>query len=200
MVASRHDKHSITLDNLSTFESGDRVPGSKTVVAEAHAMTHVDDNCFIKPLHFTKDFQINWVTVIWWDIVEALTLDRKKSCTHLNWACELKWILKYDLQWAKADCFDYAIVLASFLLGVGYDVFCVVGYAPRAITTNDQVGVAVTHSNGFMLSNIYDTIKTRSEQWDGSLRNVHAMCLKMQVTSFWFESELTTTLASILQG
>jgi hypothetical protein len=49
--------------------------------------------------------------------------------------------LKYHLQWAKADCFDYAIVLASFLLGVGYDVFCVVGYAPRAITTNNQVSL-----------------------------------------------------------
>lgn len=43
------------------------------------------------------------------------------------------------MQWAKADCFDYAIVLASLLLGVGYNAFCIVGYAPKTITTNNQV-------------------------------------------------------------
>jgi transglutaminase-like putative cysteine protease len=45
------------------------------------------------------------------------------------------------LQWAKADCFDFAIVLVSLLIGVGYDAYVVVGYAPHAITSNDQVEI-----------------------------------------------------------
>ncbi|KAG0577344.1 hypothetical protein KC19_5G149300 [Ceratodon purpureus] len=42
------------------------------------------------------------------------------------------------LQWAKADSFDYSIVLVSLLLGVGYNAMCVCGYAPRDITTNNE--------------------------------------------------------------
>jgi transglutaminase-like putative cysteine protease len=47
--------------------------------------------------------------------------------------------LWHALQWAKADCFDFAIVLVSLLIVVGYDAYVVVGYAPRATTSNDQV-------------------------------------------------------------
>ncbi|KAH7425775.1 hypothetical protein KP509_11G070000 [Ceratopteris richardii] len=46
------------------------------------------------------------------------------------------------LSWQKADCFDFAMVLVSFLTGAGYEAFCVVGYAPLSITTNNQEAIA----------------------------------------------------------
>jgi len=40
------------------------------------------------------------------------------------------------------DSFDLANLLCSFLLGAGYDVYMVYGYAPRHITMRDQTHVA----------------------------------------------------------
>lgn len=34
----------------------------------------------------------------------------------------------------KGNCFDYAILLASLLIGVGYDAYCVCGYATRDVS------------------------------------------------------------------
>lgn len=42
------------------------------------------------------------------------------------------------LGYQAGDCFDFSIVLASLLLGVGYDAYVVVGYAPRWVTECDQ--------------------------------------------------------------
>lgn len=42
------------------------------------------------------------------------------------------------LQWQKGDAFDIAIVMVSLLAGVGYDAYVCVGYAPKAVTVNDQ--------------------------------------------------------------
>lgn len=42
------------------------------------------------------------------------------------------------LSWQAGDCFDMSVVLASLLIGVGYNAYVVVGYAPPAVTTNDQ--------------------------------------------------------------
>lgn len=42
------------------------------------------------------------------------------------------------LAWQAGDSFDMSVVLASLLLGVGYNAFVVVGYAPLAVTVNDQ--------------------------------------------------------------
>ena len=42
------------------------------------------------------------------------------------------------LGYQAGDCFDFSFVLASLLLGVGYDAYVVVGYAPRAVTECDQ--------------------------------------------------------------
>ncbi|CAK9081252.1 unnamed protein product, partial [Durusdinium trenchii] len=39
------------------------------------------------------------------------------------------------LTWQAGDCFDLSIALASLLIGVGYDAYCVSGFAPRFITT-----------------------------------------------------------------
>ena len=43
------------------------------------------------------------------------------------------------LNWQAGDCFDMSLVLCSLLLGVGFNAFVVVGYAPLAVTTNDQL-------------------------------------------------------------
>jgi hypothetical protein len=45
--------------------------------------------------------------------------------------------LMHQLHAQRGDCFDLAHVLASLLLGAGYDASVVMGYAPRHIVTND---------------------------------------------------------------
>ncbi|KAL8274800.1 hypothetical protein Esti_001275 [Eimeria stiedai] len=47
-------------------------------------------------------------------------------------------------RWRRGDSFDLSICLASCLLGAGYDAYCVVGTAVKAITTNDQVGESLS--------------------------------------------------------
>lgn len=42
------------------------------------------------------------------------------------------------LLWQKGDCFDFAIVLCSLLIGVGYDAYVTYGIAPREITTKNE--------------------------------------------------------------
>eukprot|EP00667_Euglena_gracilis_P002299 EG_transcript_2300 len=42
------------------------------------------------------------------------------------------------LAWQAGDCFDMSVLLASLLLGAGYDAYCVIGYASLEVTTNDQ--------------------------------------------------------------
>mmetsp|Transcript_46212 Transcript_46212/g.88190 ORF Transcript_46212/g.88190 Transcript_46212/m.88190 type:complete len:1493 (-) Transcript_46212:386-4864(-) len=42
------------------------------------------------------------------------------------------------LTWQAGDCFDFSSVLVSLLTGVGYDAYCVMGYAPKAVTFSDQ--------------------------------------------------------------
>ena len=45
------------------------------------------------------------------------------------------------LTWQMGDCFDMSIVLASLLLGVGYDAYVVVGYADRTTCLADETRV-----------------------------------------------------------
>lgn len=42
------------------------------------------------------------------------------------------------LKWQAGDCFDLAIAVCSILVGVGYDAYCVSGFAPRFITTRNE--------------------------------------------------------------
>lgn len=42
------------------------------------------------------------------------------------------------VEWGVGDCFDFSMLLCSFLLGAGYDAFVVNGKAPRWITMRDQ--------------------------------------------------------------
>lgn len=44
------------------------------------------------------------------------------------------------LSWQAADPFDAAVVLCSLLLGAGYNAYVAMGYAPLAVTLNDQSG------------------------------------------------------------
>ena len=45
------------------------------------------------------------------------------------------------LEWRIGDCFDFSILLTSLLRGYGYDAHCVAGYAPQAVTMNNQSSV-----------------------------------------------------------
>eukprot|EP00002_Diphylleia_rotans_P017531 TRINITY_DN3404_c0_g1_i3.p1 TRINITY_DN3404_c0_g1~~TRINITY_DN3404_c0_g1_i3.p1 ORF type:complete len:916 (-),score=156.85 TRINITY_DN3404_c0_g1_i3:477-3224(-) len=45
---------------------------------------------------------------------------------------------KRTLEWQVGDAVDMSIVLASLLLGVGYDAYCVLGYASKEITLKDE--------------------------------------------------------------
>jgi hypothetical protein len=47
------------------------------------------------------------------------------------------------LAWQAGDCFDMAQVLASLLLGVGYDAYVASGYAPATITRCDQTSTSL---------------------------------------------------------
>jgi hypothetical protein len=42
------------------------------------------------------------------------------------------------LRWQAGDCFDFAVVLCSLLVGTGYDAYVVYGTAPKCITTKDE--------------------------------------------------------------
>eukprot|EP00933_Yihiella_yeosuensis_P068344 TRINITY_DN7388_c2_g1_i1.p1 TRINITY_DN7388_c2_g1~~TRINITY_DN7388_c2_g1_i1.p1 ORF type:complete len:862 (-),score=200.08 TRINITY_DN7388_c2_g1_i1:210-2795(-) len=42
------------------------------------------------------------------------------------------------LKWQAGDCFDLSVALASLLIGVGYDAYCVSGFAPRFITQRNE--------------------------------------------------------------
>ena len=41
------------------------------------------------------------------------------------------------LKQQKGSCFDYAVLLCSLLIGVGYDAYCVCGYATEAVTQHN---------------------------------------------------------------
>lgn len=42
------------------------------------------------------------------------------------------------LKWQAGDCFDLSVAVCSILVGVGYDAYCVSGFAPRFITTRNE--------------------------------------------------------------
>ena len=41
------------------------------------------------------------------------------------------------LKQQRGNCFDYAVLLCSLLVGVGYDAYCVCGYATQDITQHN---------------------------------------------------------------
>ncbi|KAK7232184.1 hypothetical protein SO694_00030049 [Aureococcus anophagefferens] len=47
------------------------------------------------------------------------------------------------LDWKVGDCFDFAVLLCSYLLGAGYDAYVVYGYAPSWICLRDQSDTTV---------------------------------------------------------
>ena len=42
------------------------------------------------------------------------------------------------LKWQSGDSFDFSLMTCSFLLGAGYDAYCVYGYAPKFVCVRDQ--------------------------------------------------------------
>ncbi|EFJ52641.1 hypothetical protein VOLCADRAFT_102618 [Volvox carteri f. nagariensis] len=48
------------------------------------------------------------------------------------------------LDWRAGDSFDLAVVLASLLIGVGFNAYVVMGYAPYAVVQNDQRNTVCT--------------------------------------------------------
>ncbi|GFR42728.1 hypothetical protein Agub_g3646 [Astrephomene gubernaculifera] len=48
------------------------------------------------------------------------------------------------LDWRAGDSFDLAVVLASLLIGVGFNAYVVMGYAPFAVVQNDQRNTTCT--------------------------------------------------------
>ena len=52
-------------------------------------------------------------------------------------------------EWQTGDCFDFAIVLASLLIGVGYNAYVVYGTAPKEITTKDESDMVCPFSTDF---------------------------------------------------
>ena len=52
-------------------------------------------------------------------------------------------------EWQTGDCFDFAIVLCSLLIGVGYNAYVVYGTAPKEITTKDESDMICPFSTDF---------------------------------------------------
>ena len=52
-------------------------------------------------------------------------------------------------EWQTGDCFDFAIVLCSLLIGVGYKAYVVYGTAPKEITTKDESDMLCPFSTSF---------------------------------------------------
>ena len=52
--------------------------------------------------------------------------------------CSLLVHLHQVLKWGTGDAFDFAVLLTSYLTGVGYNAYVVYGYAPAHITLRDQ--------------------------------------------------------------
>ncbi|MCO5557143.1 hypothetical protein L7F22_010700 [Adiantum nelumboides] len=73
--------------------------------------------------------------------LQMLQLPKSFSTCSSKEAYLLEYIRSYQRRWQRADCFDFAVVLVSFLAGAGYEAYCVVGYAPLHITTNSQEAI-----------------------------------------------------------
>jgi hypothetical protein len=52
------------------------------------------------------------------------------------------------LKWQAGDCFDIALVLTSLLVGVGYDAYCVSGFAPKHVTRKNETRAACPYAVG----------------------------------------------------
>ena len=66
------------------------------------------------------------------------------------------------LSWGIGDCFDLSVLLASFLIGSGYDAYVVYGVAPKWICTRDR-----SHS-----TSRFKMMKTNVEARHGDLTDV----------------------------
>ena len=59
-------------------------------------------------------------------------------CVGLNFQPKVLWSSTKVLSEQRGNCFDYSILLASLLIGSGYDAYVVSGYATKEICNMDQ--------------------------------------------------------------
>jgi hypothetical protein len=57
-------------------------------------------------------------------------------------------VARQVLKWGAGDSFDLSVLLASYLIGVGYDAYVVYGYAPAWICLRDQTHTEVPDMRG----------------------------------------------------
>ena len=58
------------------------------------------------------------------------------------------------LRWQRGDSFDISIVLASLLIGYGYDAYVVYGRAPKFITTKDEALLQCPYPTSYDFSDL----------------------------------------------
>lgn len=63
------------------------------------------------------------------------------------------------LDWQIGDSFDFAIVLCSLLIGVGYNAYVVYGTAPKKITTRDESLEKVPEDTTFRIDGHLDMLE-----------------------------------------
>ena len=87
------------------------------------------------------------------------------------------------LRWGIGDCFDLSIVLASFLIGAGYDAFVVYGIAPKWICSRDTSRLSsASHCNGKfhtfemqpVVAKIVNNLRTMMTDTSSRCQNAHS--------------------------
>jgi hypothetical protein len=70
------------------------------------------------------------------------------------------------LDWQIGDSFDFAIVLCSLLIGVGYNAYVVYGTAPKKITTRDESMENVPFDTTFRIDGDLDELEAQDPNYD----------------------------------
>lgn len=90
------------------------------------------------------------------------------------------------LDWGAGDCFDFAMVLTSFLLGLGYDAYVVYGEAPEWLCNRDRSKVRFEYESYFSSDEIQEVkraISVFDDESEDSLKDtfyvlLERMCLR----------------------
>lgn len=70
------------------------------------------------------------------------------------------------LEWQIGDSFDFAIVLCSLLIGVGYNAYVVYGTAPKKITCHDESLEEVPFDTTFRFKGDEDLLEDEDPNYD----------------------------------
>lgn len=98
------------------------------------------------------------------------------------------------LRWQKADCFDFSIVLCSFLIGFGYDAYCVIGTASKDITLRNESVM----ENPFMVEEL--TTKGKKKRGDsGESNNFYFRPMEVVKSKYLEDTEEREIEAKVIQ-